>query len=294
MRAQVMVITLLTLMVLGIITVGVVLTASRDVFQTVSNQQYEIAYNAAEEEVFTFLDKYARSNSGGTFPSLAEVTTDFPGACTQVTLGVSYYCSFLDTATSVQTELQIRDVTSFTDYEVVKDDSLSLNINGYRGEVRMSWQNSAAIEISLIYTTAAGEYRIIKDLFDPAALLTASGGNPFVNSPGDGHAIVFSTYQSPFTNSFRFTVGNTLGIGATDVPRLLIITPRIPTAGRSIRLSFNYDGSLGQMREFVGVGRLAGVLNSPVPSVRTYVPLYPQSLNIFNGYSLATEGQIVK
>lgn len=289
-----MVITLLTLMVLGIITVGVVLTASRDVFQTVSSQQYEIVYNAAEEEVFTFLDKYARSNSGGSFPSLSEVMTDFPGLCTQVSINSSYFCSFLDSATSIQTEVQIRDVTSFTDYEVAKDDGLTFNLNGYRNEIRLSWQNTAAIELTLIYTTAAGEYRVIKDLFDSAAVLTASGGNPFINTAGDGHAIVFQTYQNPFTNSFRFTVGNTLGIGATDVPRLLVVTPRIVQANSNIRLSFSYDGSAGQMREFTGIGRLTGVLNSPAPSVRTYVPLYPQSLNIFNGYTIATEGQIVK
>jgi hypothetical protein len=291
MRGQIMLVTLLTLMVLGVITVGIIATTNRDVYQTVSNQQYEELYNRSEEIVFTILDKYSKTATGGQLVTLSSLRTDFGGNCVETVSGRSYTCNLPDTSGQVNTEVKINDTDVFQDFELAKDDTLTLNLSGYSGQLNVSWQNSAAIDLSLVYTTSAGEYRVASDLFDLAGVFASNGGDPFA---GGTHDFQFSTLRAPNSNNFRVNIGSAINTAAGDTPRLLMITPRMAGATGSILLSIETTLPVPQVREIVASSQVVGAVNAPLPSVRTQIPLHPQVPSIFSGYALLVDSGVQK
>lgn len=291
--AQIMVVTLLVMMILGIITVGVASNASRDTLQSVSSRQFEDLYDTSEERVFTILDKYSKiKNVSGQLYELNDLNYDYPTDCTEIRSNKEYECIF-SLNNSVESEVIVEDITNFDDYEIYKDEMFMFDLDGYVGEIRMSWEGEAAIDMGLIYrNTSSNRYFVIRDLYDRLSIMDAAGGDEFST---DRHAFRFNTYQSPNTNSFRFSISQISGFNSSgNQSEYLFIIPRIDGDNGSIKLSFSAASSLKeQMRVVTASSYVLGIDNGPVPSVRSMIPLAPQIPSIF-AYSLMVDGPVVK
>ena len=296
--AQIMVVTLITLMVLGIVTVSIVTTARQDVQQTVNTAQYEKLFATSEENILTILDEYGKTDATGKLVSLSTLPTSVPtglGSCTQLSSN-NFECNFNDANDAdVESVLIVRDITDFDDYELGKDQSLTLNLGGYQGEVRLEWSGNAAIDLGLVYSDFTGNYQIVRDLFDPTGLLDSSGGNPFTDpQPGGLHPFPFVSFNTPTSNSFRFNISSIDGLPIGATTELLTITARIPaTSGVIALLDFEADALQPQMREVLATSDNIVDPVSSTATARTLLPLYPQNYSLLE-YGILLNSQLAK
>lgn len=301
--AQIMLVTLLTLMILAIITVSVVTSTRKDVQQTVNTREYESLFATSEESILTIIDKYGKLATDGKLVTLAGLPQDMPadlGNCVQDASN-EYSCvlkSQVDPSgvitTSKESEVSIKDIVSFNGYELSKDQSLTIDLQGYAGEIRLNWEGQAALDFGLVYRTAAGEYGIIRDVYDLSATLDSTGGDPYAD-PQNKHSFAFAQHQSPASNSTRFILSGTTGLPANSTLILLTITPRIrPNGGIAINVSFGADGGLPtQMREILARSYDTANPNTVTASVRSLVPIFPQAAALLE-YVLLVDGQVAK
>jgi type II secretory pathway pseudopilin PulG len=284
-RGQIMLITLLVLVILGVIISGIVIVLQRDTSQVVVNEKYEQLYNSAEANLKQILDDYATY----AIP-LSSLPTNFT-ECLERVSGIKYECSFNNsnyTTFSASTTVEVEDVKRINGFEVQKDDILNLSLNNYRNNLNIKWDGDAAIELGVIYLNTSGEYKIVKDVFDPT--------NLFSNTTISSHSFTFSTLPGEDPNkSFSISLDNIVGVDSSATLLNLTITPRMSTNFGSIRIdvepldlsSFPY-----QMRVFRAVsfdGNGGG--DTPVVRLETQVPLNPQIDSIFD-YSLLTDSDI--
>lgn len=291
-NAQVMLITLLVLIVLGVIISAIVIVLRRDVEQTVSNEKYEELYNSAEGNLQSVANTY-----GDYTVSLSGLVTDFT-ECTENEANIRYTCTFVNTNfTSIEstTEVEIENSREIEEFEIDKDTSLTLDLNNYRDSVEISWDTAAAIELSLIYQDTNGEYQTIKDVFDQAGIFQSlSGDDPFTD-PNGIHAFNYNVISGADpTQSFIVNLNSVSGISGADTLLALKLTPRMNQSFGSVRfdiLATNPALFPYQMRVITSASFDANDGASPVVRLETQIPLAPQVDGVFD-YSLLTDGDI--
>lgn len=291
-KAQVMLITLLVLIILGILIAGIVLVLRRDVEQTVSNVKFEQLFNSAEGNLQSLV-----SDFGDYTVSLNRLPQTY-SECRAIEENYEYTCVFENSDYSsilTSTELTVVDSREVADYEIQKDKTLALDINGYSQEIQVSWDSNVAIEITLLYRDSSGNAQIIKDIFDKYNVLESlNGDDPFVDPQGI-HAFTFSSISGEDQNrSFVTNIGTVLGLGLGDVPTTLLFTPRSSSSFASTRLSvqaLNPSIFPHQMRVFRATSYDPSDGASPVARLETQVPLTPQIDSVFD-YALLTDSDI--
>lgn len=286
--AQVLVVTLMVLIIVAIIVVGVVAVATRDVASTITDQRYNELYNTAERAITGLIDKYGDPTEP--LSNLAQ-STEVPAgyACS---LGGAFAGQYTCNFNGSLNRVFIRDSRDVIGFELAKDDSLTLNMNGYRGNINVSWQGTAALEFSLIYNNA-GVISNINDLYDNNSpqIFTDNGGNP-ITDPRNTHAFPFANNPS---GGIRFTVGSITGLPAGATTHSLRITPRM--SGSSGNILLNVSGTAAGYPNQVRIFEAAVLPNNGDVGVLaeavTQIPLFPQIVNLFH-YGLLVRGQVVK
>ncbi|MBL8014842.1 MAG: hypothetical protein JNK26_01480 [Candidatus Doudnabacteria bacterium] len=288
LSGQILVVTLMILIIIAIIVVGVVAVGSKDVLQSITDQRYNELYDAAERSIVGLIDKYGDPTEPLTnLTNSAQVPSGYSCALDPSVSG-QYRC----TVNSVYNLLFVRDSRDVVDYELNKDDSLTLNMNGYRGTVVVSWTGTAALEFSLIYNDA-GTIRNINDLYDnnSPTIFTANGGNP-LSDPNNTHAFPFVTNAG---GGIRFNIGGITGLPAAATTYALRITPRMSGSAGNILLSVipQNAGYPNQVRIFNGASLSTQADVGVLAEAITQVPLFPQIANVFQ-YGFLTGGGIAK
>jgi hypothetical protein len=282
--AQILLVSLLVLMIIGVIVVGVVAVASRDVLQTTSNQQYQKVYNAAESSIYQVIDKY-----GDASVDLSSLTTEpfSTGSCATVDIN-TYNCTF--TEEGVTTEMEIRDNSDVEDFELTKDNSLELDLTGYRGNLVLSWTGAAAIEFGLIYEEN-GITKMIGDLYDASNIFTNSGNPPTQRTNPEQHPFLFDLDPS---GGIRFNIANIQGLPGVAQTLSLRLTARMDETQGAINISLSGDsGFPKQIREFIATSYDIASDVQATATVITQIPLLPQAPSALN-YALLTRDTVQK
>ncbi len=288
---QILLITMLVLSIIGIVVVGVIVLARRDILQVGESKKYEQAYNASETRLGSIIEKYGRYEQ-----VLSTIITDY-NVCVATTPNIKYDCTFQDNTYTngtyaLKTKVTVENIKDIKGWQIYKDRSFQISLNGYRDIVQFKWSKAAGVDISLIYKDAAGTIKVIKDLFDPSATFTSMlGDNPY-NDLTNIHAFNYTVFDATNTQtSMQFKIDNTAGLLATDTPLNLSITPRLKTSLDSVtfditavdKTTFPY-----QLREFTASSFDAADPNTPVAAVTTKLPMVPQIDNLFD-YALLTD-----
>jgi len=289
LSAQILLTTLLVLIIVAIIVVGVIAVVRRDVQQTVANQLYQDLYNVSENSIFEIIDLYT---SERTTITLAQLQEDLPqAACSDDADFQGFRCEI--TGTDSTTILQLRDTADVTDYELGKDESLQLGLEGYRGVLNVSWTGEAALEFGLVYLDG-GEYKYIGDLYDKVNVFDASGNDPLTDPPPQNHAFPFDNQPEGREDSFKFNIADITGLPGGATTYSLVIRARDKDEAGTIKLNVSGDSGLtDQVREFIATSYKPDAGVDVVASVRTQVPLFPQVLPIFY-YALGVDGPVTK
>jgi hypothetical protein len=289
LKGQILLTTLLVLIIVAIIVVGVIAVVRRDVQQTVANELYQDLYNVSENSIFEIIDLYT---SERTTLSLSQIQGDMPTAsCSDDTDFQGYRCEIV--GTDYTTVFQLRDTSEVTDYELGKDESLQLGLNGYRGDIILSWSGEAALEFGLVYLDGS-EYKYIGDLYDKVNVFDESGNDPLTDPPPENHAFPFDNQPVGSETSFKFNIANITGLPGSATTQSLVIRSRVREEASVIKLNVKGDATLAdQIREFIATSYKPNAGVDVVASVKTQVPLFPQVLPIFY-YALGVDGPVAK
>lgn len=287
---QILVITLLALVIISIIIVGVFNLTTRDVQQTVANSEYERLYNAAEGRVFELVDELGTNTDTNLSDLIATSSTsdlrNIASDCV-VQLPTKIDCNFYEGTTIVN--MEIEDTDEIIDYELGKDDAITLDLSGYRGDIQFRISQGSALEFSLVYTLS-GEPYVINDLFDDQGVFDSNGGDP-LSDPAGNHA--FNFFPVTGSDYYRFTVGNIVGLPLSGQPEFITITGRRNTQGLALLDVSGNSGFPVQVRRISTVSYDPETQSNVVARVITQIPIAPQHLSIFN-YVLLTPDVVAK
>ncbi len=285
-KAQIMLITLIVLTILSIVTVTAIVLNSRDVAEVVVNKKYDEIYSASENKVLELVNIY------GTYEStLASLGGD------QNCIGLdsnTFSCNFELESTNfnIESDVSVSDEKDIVDYKVFKDRSIELKLNGYRGDLDIYWDkpgqpisSQASLEFVLIYRDSGGNYKAVIDIFNGVGVYDSTPIHRFTFSENP-------VYSSNTTTARRISfVG---AISATDTPILLSITPRMNNLDDSVDITIipTIAGTYpDQIRKFESKAYDPLDGETPVVNLITQIPLYPQTLGLFD-YLLLSEGDI--
>lgn len=286
-QGQILIITLLVLTIIAVIIVGIVGIATRDVQQTVANRKYEELLNNAELNVVKLLDKYADTKS-----ALTQLVTEYPSNCRSILLD-EYECRFTDQ--NLVTVVNVEDSSTVNDYELKKDGSLELQLNGFRDEVSVYWEGLSAMEFSLFFTASNKQQQII-DVFDLNAIYDSVGNDPLNDLAPQNHAFPFVADAAKGTGWYKFNIAGVTGLPADATTHSLRITSRQPD-NSSVKVLLDVQGSAGfpdQVREFTATSFDNAADVHATARVRTVVPILAQVSSVFNYLFGVSEGAVIK
>jgi type II secretory pathway pseudopilin PulG len=290
--AQILVITLLALVIISIIIVGVFNLTTRDVQQTVANREYEKLLNASESKMFEVVDEMAK-NVQLSVSNLIRSTSTSPlrnmaPNCVTITTD-SIQCTFIQGTQT--TTLDALDTPTIEGYELGKDDSITLDLSGYRGDIQFRVSPGSGLEFAMMYTLA-GVPTVLRDYFEPnPATAIDNNGNDPVSDPDNLHIYQFSPVAG--TDYYRFTVGSTTGLPATAITQTLTITGRRREQGIAL---LDLSGGVGfpkQVRKLTTVSYDATGGTNIVARVVSQIPLEAQHIALLN-YAILTPGGLSK
>lgn len=293
--AQMMVVTLIVMMILSIITVTLVGGAISSANRVQSDSQYQQLFASSEQAILTMIDEYGRSDSEGKLVSLQDLPTlptDIADCSPQA--GGSYLCELDGLDELHTTELTVADLSDFYDYELEKDQALTLKLNDYGGEILLSWTGEVAIDFGLFYRDAGtSRVEVIRDIYDLSGVMSRNGEDPIVD-PAGNHSFDFVSYQDPDSQNMRFDLENVAGIEVADELLWLTVTPRMTNDGSTLLdIEAPNAGFPDQMRELVARTYLNSQDNTPIASARSIIPLHPQTYSLLE-YALLSEGSLAK
>ena len=156
-KGQILLITLLVITILSIITLTTVVFVAKDIKQVSQNNQYQQSYNVAENQLQQVLNNY--SNPSKTLSSLIKDPL-FSNCTNNITNSVNgnYEVDCIsqnDTTFSsfpTDTTLAVIDSEQISNYIIIKDNSLDLNLSkagqGYTGGINLSWDQSIAVDFA--------------------------------------------------------------------------------------------------------------------------------------------------
>lgn len=301
-QGQILIVTLFVLMIVAIIIVGVVAVSSRDVLQLVISKRYDEFYDAAERTITGMITKFGSSST--TLSQLLN-SSNLPSgySCATDSVPGQYKCTRGGEPQRIN-DLFIRDSRDIVEYELGKDEPMTVNLGTYRGEMQISWTGAAALEFGILYYTSDNNYHVLFDYYENVAdpVFTSYGGDPLVPNT-DTHPFQF---QSNPTGGIRFNINT--AVGTNNPAYLLRITPRMKGDGGTIRITVKPTGTSGypnQVRVFEAAsygetyidpttGEFQNYDNADIyAAAQAQVLLYPQLPAVFH-YGLLTPNLLRK
>jgi hypothetical protein len=287
-KGQILVITLLTLTIVGILVTTIVVITRRDFNQSANAEKYERLYNTADNNLQTLIADYSKPSSNlATIP-----TAGIPNAtCITVVSGNYYRCNFTDQTLTgdftARTSVFIENKKNVDDYVLKKDSALIIDITNYLGGFSFSWDKTdVALEIAIVFSNnlGFGRLNITRDIYD-------RNSTKVIDSqvvPGFTNAFPFVQNSSNPSRAFTLDISDIFNnpsaipgyINANGyVPMYMAVIPRSNYAAEEITLDIVPDtpASLrNQVREFRSLGEDWEDPRGPKASLITKVPLLPE------------------
>ncbi len=300
-KAQIMLITLLVLMIVAIVIVSLIMIINRDIGQVSTNQKFDQIYNAAESD----LQRLVTELGTGQITMANIATGKYAGKCTTPNTAIDSYtllearCNFSDdqySSIAVDRRIDFRRVKKIEALQLRKDESYTVNLNGYNSTLKIEWNGNFAMDMGLIYQDGT-ELKMIRDVFDTQLVYTSlAGDNPYLDT-NNIHAFSFTQLatSSPYSNAFEMNIAATNGLGGL-APKYLVITPRSSASGVvEIHVTPTNTASLSsypyQLREIISTGTDLLDSTSPVAKLKTTIPLISQADSIFD-YAFITNDSL--
>lgn len=289
-KGQIMVISLIVLMILGVVIVGLIILINRDTGQVTSNKKSQQIYNVAETQLLSIVSRYADpANSLTTIPNCIQTTSQNGG--------IRFDCGttedILDGALTITTRIEIEETKEIEDLEIRKDQTFTMNLDGYTAGLNIDWDRDAAVEFYFTYfidSNTNGVWdnnealEVKTGVYDRNSIL-------YENNGGDSDI----NFANLGTTQTSFNISGIDNLPANYRPYNLSITPRLTTDTLEAVLfditPSNFSTLPRQMRIFTATSFDASDNDTPVQTLNSQVPLYPQLDSIFN-YSLLTKDSI--
>lgn len=330
-RAQILLITLIVLSIIGIITVSIVILVQRDTAQVTSSENYEEAYNASEGHLNELLNKYSDrlipldqllsdfgDEDGGLNPdgagggdgregSQSTGGNDTPFAselqCTQQAAG-GFLCQVENDEFSnldLKTEISVNELNYLKEYPLYKDRTIDLALGAYTDEITVSWDKDSAIEFTLVYQDGGGQMQLVKDIYDPLNLYYQHLGqyDHILDHLGVHPFDFVAPLNTDLNHSVKFILRNVKGVNGSAVSgtlKYLRITNRNSDNNQAVLLNLNATGPNSgtfpkQVREFVSRSFNTSNLVTPIANLKTIIPLHAQPESLFD-YAIITKDEI--
>lgn len=279
LSGQILVIVVIVLLLLSIIIISFVAVVTRDTEQSLSAEEYETSYNLSEEKLQRLLEDYS------------DVEKDLSGL-----LGVEgcyisgseseYKCSY--NYDNLHTDVTVLDTNKIDNYEIGKDETLTLTLNNYLGPLVISWTNDSAIELTLDYINSDFEYKNIKDVYNQGEIFSQAGA-------GDADHPMNYVIDPNNEKSIQVNTTSITGISSADSLQSLKIKLMMKDDNASSLISVSGENTLPkQIREFKAVTYYKSTgADSSAPILITQIPLAGRLPELFN-YVYKSNTQVTK
>ncbi len=181
--AQILIVLMLALAIISVLLVLISRNVRRDTIDQIQSEQYENYYSLVEQELLKTLT--------GNNPNCTTAQLELP-------LGCNFDLSDL-TALGVPASLNIvkDDSSVFNNLVVPKDKNISVNLEGYDGDLEFSWKGQVAWVVNIDYRHSSGEYKTSQSIYDNFSI--------FAESP-----VNCINFESTGVNSFRINISQCL------------------------------------------------------------------------------------
>ncbi len=296
---QILVITLLTLTIVGVLVTTIVLVTRRDFSQSANSEKYERLYNVADNNLQTLLADYSLP---------AANLTALAGAGCQTIVNSNYYrCTYTSQESGTSfvstTNVFVENKKSVDDYVLKKDNALILDVNSYLSGISFQWdKENVALEVVLVYSNnlPSGRLNIVRDIYDRNATKVVDSQT----QPGFVNAFPFVQGVSNPSRSFTLDISDIFNVSSNIpgflnanpfVPLYLAIIPRSKNLDEQITITITPDNPStlrNQTREFRALGEDLSDPTGPKASLVARVPLLPEvPATLLNGIS--TNGNLI-
>lgn len=196
-KAQVLLLTLIILSVMGVLIIGTIIIFRRDSGQVINTEKYQQILNVAETDLIRVAEEYANpSNLIENIVSDARFQ-DLLSSCAfrfDNQSQKSTTCQSTSDETNelnLNTEIQLIDSKDIENLSIYKDQPLQVQLDGYRSSVQIDLEDTIPSEISLSYVNqSTGLTEILRTFIDRNRLLSQNviSGNlsPYISFPEAG------------------------------------------------------------------------------------------------------------
>ena len=315
-KAQILVVTLLILSIIAVVIVGIVNVLNLDTYQIENTQLYEESYSSAEAHLTELLALTSDIISTNDLKiklegsELIEKKSICNEESSEIVGNSRYKCKKtfisqeLDLGRDISTEVVIEDQKSIVNHSLDIDDSLTINVKNYSGDIEFIWdKDDVAIEIHYtLYNQTTGEFYDLYDLYDKNVVkvydsLNILPPNTILNI-SDFNEVASSSQEVSFSLNLGLllqvlkALNLKYGEGITNATfENIIIVPR-STKETNITIGV-YPKSVSdfptQVRTYESIGFIDN--NNPQSKIVSKVFLYDQIDSIFN-YGFLTKGNI--
>lgn len=175
-KAQVLLLTLIVLSVVGVLIIGMIIIFNRDTSQIINTEKYQEILNVAETDLVRIAREYFDPSS-----SIESLVSDgrFQDFLTNCSFRVNDQTSKTTTCKSISTEsrdknldteISITDSKQIIDYEMTADQPLTINLEGYRSSLNIESSTNIPVEISINYITN-GSNEVLRGFVDKDLLI---------------------------------------------------------------------------------------------------------------------------
>ncbi|MFW5702448.1 MAG: hypothetical protein ACOCXP_00590 [Candidatus Dojkabacteria bacterium] len=280
-KAQILITTVLTLMIISLTIVVIAAAVARNNRQVFNNLEYQRSYNYAETRVISAASVLSDpSYDLEELPAVAERRADIDADnCETLTppgfASPRYYCRFNEEQGERVTLMTIEDKNEVIAFDLSSEQYFDIRLidgstTGYRRPVTIEWNADTSLELNLIYQKTSGELGQEQEILDPLNLYRGSKrlGSGFLLTP-------------PIVTDNRVTIdlGNldTNKVGTNEqlmYLRVRVLNDQVGTA-LTIKPENTDPNFPKQIRELEAFSYLLTDVETSAPVVETQLPLSP-------------------
>lgn len=287
-NAQVLLLTLIVLSVVGVLIIGMIIIFNRDSSQVINTEKYQEILNVAETDLVRVAREYfdpARSIetlvSDGRFQDLLTNCSFRVNDQTSKTT-VCKSISQQSQEKNLETEISITDSKQIIDYKMLPDQPLTIDLSGYKSSVIISANQNNPLEISINYIVN-GKSEVLRGFIDRDLLIA--------DQEIKGNIQTITSF--PQTNIININLSNLPS--SYFLQDLQITFRRYDTVQKNTSITVvpdNFTDFPYQIREISVKSFDSLALNSPVVNLVANLPLKGEVLP-FLDYPLLTKSSFI-
>jgi hypothetical protein len=224
-KAQVLLLTLIILSVMGVLIIGTIIIFRRDSGQVINTEKYQRILNVAETDLIRVAEEYASPSS-----LIENIVSD--ARFQDLLSGCAFRfdnqsqksttCKSVSNETNelnLETEIQLVDSKDIENLTIYKDQPLQVALSGYKSIIYIQVDDGTPLELSISYLNqSTGLTEILRAFVDKNRLLNSStiSGNlsPYISFPESG--VINLSLQALPSNYSTINFEMTIRINSTE------------------------------------------------------------------------------